>query len=101
MTRASRICKKLLIPSSRHSTSLSRCASGERAIEIQYFKSLLERHRKLSGVKAEVGAESDEAGGEGVASRAKASAKQKKLALPVTPSSCRGVLHQGECKERD
>lgn len=55
MTRASRICKKLLIPSSRDPTSLSRCASGERAIEIQYFKSLLERHRKLSGVKAEVG----------------------------------------------
>lgn len=51
MTRA-RICKKLLIPSSRHLTSLSGFPSGERATEIQYFKSLLERHRKLSGVKA-------------------------------------------------
>lgn len=62
MTRASRICKKLLIPSSRDPTSLSRCASGERAIEIQYFKSLLRKAQEVVWSEGGGGVGSDGAG---------------------------------------
>ena len=53
---------------------------------------MLERNRKLLGVKMRRG---------WVVVEAKAFAKQKKIALPVTPASRPGFLHQGECKGRD